>query len=464
MLRILNRYYPIRNLIFFLVEGVLIFLAVLTAAYIRFGGDVVALSGYEYVFLKALLVSGICQVCLYYNDLYDFSIATDGVELVIRLLQAIGASYLVLAVIFFLFPGVLIGRGIFLITLFFLISFIVSWRLLYNWVLRTRRFDQKVLIVGAKGLAHKLSEAVRQKRDSGFEIVGFADREGPDSQIEGSGTPILGSHSQIWELVNKHQVQKIVVALEERRGTFPDRQLLKCRLNGIDIEEGVTFYERVTGKITVENVNPSWLIFSPGFKKTRIRRSTKRLVGIIVSALGVVLALPVLAITAVLIKLESRGPVLFKQERVGENGTMFNVYKFRSMVEDAEADGKAVWAQEDDPRITRVGRMIRKVRVDEIPQLINVLKGDMSFVGPRPERPQFVEELEQHIPYYSLRHSVKPGITGWAQVMYPYGSSIDDAREKLHYDLYYIKNMSLVFDLYIIMNTVKIVLFGRGAR
>lgn len=464
MLKILNRYYPIRNILFFIVEGVLIYLAVLGAAYLRFEVEGWALltgdSGS--ILLKALLVSIICQMCLYYNDLYDFRVVSNNVELVIRLLQAIGASYLVLAFLFILMPSFLLGRGVFVITLFFLIAFIVSWRLLYNWILKTKRFDQHVVIVGAGAFAHTLADSVEHRRDSGFKVVGFVGS--PRSVPAVNDDALLGDHSQIGEIVQKNGVERIVVAMEERRGTFPARELLRCRLNGVDVEEGVTFFERVTGKITVENMNPSWLIFSPGFKKTRLRRSMKRLVGIIISGVGLVVASPIVIGVAILIRLESRGPIFYTQERVGENGRPFQVLKFRSMVQDAESDGKAVWATEDDPRVTRIGRIIRKLRIDEIPQVINVLRGDMSFVGPRPERPQFVQELESHIPYYSLRHSVKPGITGWAQICYPYGSSIADAREKLHYDLYYIKNMSIVFDLLIIFNTVKIILFGTGAR
>jgi Sugar transferases involved in lipopolysaccharide synthesis len=224
------------------------------------------------------------------------------------------------------------------------------------------------------------------------------------------------------------------------------------------------FYERITGKVLVDSISPSWLIFSEGFKKSRIKKTTKRITGIMISMAGLLLTAPLLIITAISIRLDSPGSVFFRQERVGENDKIFYVLKFRSMIQDAECEGGPVWAEKDDPRVTRVGKIIRKLRIDEIPQMINVLKGEMSFVGPRPERPEFVEELKKEIPYYSQRHSVKPGITGWAQIMYQYGSSVEDAREKLQYDLYYVKNMSTLLDLMIIFKTVKVVLLRKGAR
>ena len=343
-----------------------------------------------------------------------------------------------------------------------LIFLIVSWRLVYNWILKRHGFDQKIVFVGVSDLARKLAAEIKEKKDSGFQVVGVVDSGAP--REGGSSLPVLGNYDQLSEIVKENQVEKIVVTLQERRGVFPANELLKCRMKGVEVQEGVSFYERLTGKLLVDSLNPSWLIFSSGFKKSEIRKMIKRLSGFIISLIGLILSLPFSLFTAIAIKLDSPGPVLFKQERVGENGEIFNLLKFRSMVQDAEKEGEAVWASENDPRVSRVGRIIRKVRIDEIPQMWNVLKGDMNFIGPRPERPQFVKELEEQIPYYAQRHSIKPGITGWAQIMYPYGSSVEDAREKLHYDLYYIKNMTIFFDLVILFDTVKIILFGKGAR
>jgi sugar transferase (PEP-CTERM system associated) len=272
------------------------------------------------------------------------------------------------------------------------------------------------------------------------------------------------SFQGLCSIAKRYEIKKIIVALEESRGAFPTKELLACRVSGIDIIEGSTFYEMLTGKIIVEQIKPAWLIFSKGFEKSFARRLFKRVVDLAMSIIMTVILSPFLAVVATLIKLESRGPVIFTQDRMGANRENYMVYKFRSMVTDAEKKTGPVWAGDDDPRITRVGRVIRKLRIDELPQIWNVLKGDMSFVGPRPEREFFVKQLEEIIPFYAERFYAKPGITGWAQVSYGYGASVEDAIEKLNYDLFYIKNMSIFMDLVIIFKTVKIVLFGKGAR
>lgn len=279
----------------------------------------------------------------------------------------------------------------------------------------------------------------------------------------GSNPVIVGDYTQICSIARAGGVDRIIVALDERRGKFPLEQLLSCRLNGIRVEDGMAFTEQLAGKLSVENLHPSVLIFSDGFKRSAIFKQMKRVFDILASAVGLTLFFPFGLIIALAIRLDSKGPILYRQERVGKDGRIFRLLKFRSMCMDAEESGP-VWARVNDPRITRVGRMIRKLRLDEIPQMINVLKGEMSFVGPRPERPFFTEQLKIEIPYFSQRHVTKPGITGWAQICYRYGSSKEDALEKLKYDLYYIKHMSLFFDLVIIFETAKIVLLGKGSR
>jgi len=274
---------------------------------------------------------------------------------------------------------------------------------------------------------------------------------------------IIGDYTQISSLVQKGDVDRIVVALDERRGKFPVDQLLYCRLKGIKVDDGVAFTEYLAGKLSVESLHPSFLIFSDGFKSSSLFKVLKRGVDVLASLFGLLLLLPVCLIIGLIIKIETKGPIFYQQERVGEDGKVFPLLKFRSMRADAEENGP-VWAKVDDNRVTRVGRIIRKLRLDEVPQMINVLKGEMSFVGPRPERPVFIEQLNEEIPFYSQRHAVKPGITGWAQICYRYGASKEDALEKLKYDLYYIKHMSFIFDLTIIFETAKIVLWGRGAR
>lgn len=278
-----------------------------------------------------------------------------------------------------------------------------------------------------------------------------------------SNPVIIGDYKQISSIVRAGNVDRIIVALDERRGKFPIDELLSCRMKGIKVEDGVAFTEYLVGKLSIENLHPSFLIFSDGFKGTPIFKMFKRWFDLLVSTVFLTLFFPVGLVIAIAIKLDSKGPVFYQQERVGEDGKIFHLLKFRSMSVNAEEHGP-LWAGVKDPRVTRVGRVIRKLRLDEIPQVINVLKGDMSFVGPRPERPFFIEQLKNEIPFYSQRHAVKPGITGWAQICYPYGASKEDALEKLKYDLYYNKHMSILFDLMIILETAKIVLLGRGAR
>jgi sugar transferase (PEP-CTERM system associated) len=312
-------------------------------------------------------------------------------------------------------------------------------------------------------LAKNIEKEIVERVDTGFKVIGFI-TDHSERLSEKLVTPsIMGDPSQILNIATKENVDRIIVALEERRGKFPDVQLLECKMRGIAIEEGIYFYEHLTGRLQVESLHPSFLIFSEGFKKSKLTMWTKRITEFVLSLVGLIVLSPMILVISLLVKIDSRGPVFYKQERVGERGEIFRLLKFRSMVENAEANGP-VWAGKNDDRITRIGRWIRKWRLDEIPQMFNVIKGDMSFVGPRPERAYFVDKLREEIPFYDQRFSVKPGITGLAQVKYQYGSSKDDALEKLRYDLYYIKNLSPIYDLLIIFETIKVVLFGKGAR
>jgi len=436
---------------------------VLFGAYLRFLGDPISFSYYEYLFLKALLIVAIVQLSLYYFDLYDLKIFRSNFELSIRLLQSLGVSSIILAVLYYLFPFLIVGRGIFLISLGFMGAVIVSWRVIYNHILRTRQLDQRIMIVGSGQLAKSIAQEIIDKADTGFKVVGFI-TDNPERVGKKLVNPsVIGDQSQILEIAMKEKVDRIIVALEERRGKFPEDQLLNCKMRGIPVEDGIEFYEHLTGRLQVESLRPSVLIFSDGFKKSKLTMWTKRAIGLSFSSVGLALLSPLILIISILIKVDSRGPIFYRQERVGRDGKVFRLLKFRSMVKNAELNGP-VWAEPNDKRITRVGRWIRKWRLDEIAQMFNVLKGDMSFVGPRPERPYFVEALRREIPYYDRRFSVKPGITGWAQIKYQYGASKIDALEKLKYDLYYIKNLSPLFDLLIIFETIKVVLFGKGAR
>jgi sugar transferase (PEP-CTERM system associated) len=274
---------------------------------------------------------------------------------------------------------------------------------------------------------------------------------------------IIGDFKQISSICRTCQIDRVIVALDERRGSLPLDQLLQCRLKGIHVDDGISFGESLSGKLSVENLHPSTIIFSNGFRGVLVYKGIKKVIDLLVSLLGLLVFLPLCVIIALAIKLDSRGPVFYRQERVGQDGRLFSLIKFRSMTVDAEKDGP-VWAVVNDQRVTRVGRWLRKLRLDEITQIINVIRGEMSIVGPRPERPFFVKKLEKEVPFYSHRHAVMPGITGWAQILYPYGATREDAQEKLKYDLYYIKHMSPIMDLRIISETAKIVLLGRGSR
>ena len=463
IVRIFAQYIPIRKIAFFFLETAFILGMVILGAYLHFFNDPISLYTYEYLFLKALLIVVCIQLCLYYFDLYDLKIFRSNLELGIRLLQSLGVSSILLAFLYYLFPFLIIGRGIFLGSLCFVGLVIVSWRIIYNHILRTRQLDEKIMIIGSGALAKEIAKEIIEKADTGFNIIGFI-AENPDRVGEKLINPsIIGDQSQIFDIAKREKVNRIIVALEERRGMFPQCQLLECKMRGIVIEEGIEFYEHLTGKLQVESLRPSFLIFSDGFKKSELSMGLKRITGFILSLIGLILLSPLILVVSILIKIDSPGPVFYKQERVGKSGKIFKLLKFRSMVDNAETNGP-VWAENDDKRITRIGRWIRKWRIDEVPQMLNVLRGDMAFVGPRPERPYFVDQLKKEIPFYDQRFSVKPGVTGWAQIKYRYGASKEDALEKLKYDLYYIKNLSSLFDLLIIFETIKVVLFGKGAR
>ena len=466
MLRIFKQYYPIRNIFFFIGEGIAIFAAVMVASWLLL--NVGFLGFNRWLCFKIFLISLVCQTCLYYNDLYDLKVTDTFQELGIRLLQALGTAAIILAGIYLVFPKTIVGSGIFAVSIVFVIVLIVSWRFFYALILSHGIFNQKIILLGSGRLAQNILDEIIKRKDSGYSIavnvqdsledLDFSDQK---QQLE---TICKKDYDGLCELADQLNIKKVVVAIKERRGAFPLTELVKCRVKGIEVIEGTSFYEMLAGKLIVDQINPAWIIFSKGFYKSRTRRFFKRSTDVIISLAMLILFSPLILVTAILIKIDSTGPVLFSQERVGKNKNPYLLYKFRSMVQDAEKQTGPVWASDNDKRITRVGTIIRKWRIDELPQLWNVLKGDMSFVGPRPEREFFVKKLEDIIPYYGERFSVKPGITGWAQVCYGYGASVDDTVEKVNYDLFYIKNMSSFMDLMIILRTIKIVLFGKGAR
>ncbi|WP_459903490.1 TIGR03013 family XrtA/PEP-CTERM system glycosyltransferase [Desulfosarcina cetonica] len=464
MLRLFKQYYPVRNALFVVGEGLFIFISVILASWLLIGPNFVLEE--QTLILKTFLIASICQLCLYYNDLYDLKVTDSYQELIIRLLQALGTSAILLAIVYFIFPVCIIGRGVFFVSICFIVAFIVLWRMGYTHVLNHGFFNKKIILLGSGALAQNIIKEINENKDCGYQVAAIVDsvKDGKTFPLMALSTLCLRGYEELCSHAKEMNIDKIVVAIEERRAGFPTKQLLQCRVDGIDVIEGTSFYEMLTGKLIVEKINPSWLIFSDGFRKSWIRKTVKRTGDLLLSTVMLFFLSPILLLVAILIKMDSKGPIFFSQERVGEDRKPYMVHKFRSMVQDAEKKSGPVWAQSNDSRVTRVGKFIRKWRIDEFPQLLNVIKGEMSFVGPRPERDFFVKELETAIPYYGERFSVKPGVTGWAQVSYPYGASVEDAKEKLNYDLFYIKNMTIFMDLMVIMRTVKTVLFGEGAR
>jgi sugar transferase (PEP-CTERM system associated) len=411
---------------------------------------------------KVLLPTVLFQLCLYYNDFYDLTVVHSQREIVVRLLQAGGVASIILAFVYLLLPALAVQEGVFFLSLGLFLAVVLAWRLLFHVVSQAPRLVENLLIVGTGAAAVAVARQICEQRDFGYRIVGFADDQ-PAGDIPPGYPDVLGPASTVAALVHRHDVNGIVVAINDRRGRLPIEGLVQAKLAGVRVEEATTTYERLTGKVLLENLKPSWLIFSDGFRVSRTQQVVKRGVDIALSLIGLIVSAIPMAITALVVWFESGAPVLYRQQRVGQHGREFTLFKFRSMRVDAESAGP-IWARENDDRVTSVGRFIRTTRLDELPQLWNVLRGDMSFVGPRPERPYFVEQLSRDIPFYHERHSVKPGITGWAQVKYRYGASVEDAMEKLRYDLYYIKHLSLVFDLTIVADTVKVILFGKGAH
>ena len=439
--------------------------AIIGAVYLRVGTadatfELIVKNGYW----KAAVGTVFCLTAFYLFDLYDFIVMHDRRELVLRLIQALGLAWIALAITFYAFPSLMLGRSISIIALPLALSLMVAWRVSIHWFLGHPNIGERLLIVGSGKPAIEVAREVLNRPDAGYRIVGFV---GTDSELLGKSLinpRVIGLTEQLGTIVKEEGIDRIVVAMGERRGQLPTDRLLELSLAGdVSIEEGASFYERVTGRVSLNMIRPSWLIFSGRGRQARLETLSRSAVHWLVALLGFTLSLPIIIVTAVLIKLESRGPIFYKQERVGKNGHRFVLIKFRSMKVDAEKSGP-VWASKGDDRTTRVGRVIRKLRVDEIPQFWNILKGEMSFVGPRPERPHFVAQLAEEIPYYEQRHLIAPGLTGWAQIKYPYGASIEDARQKLQYDLFYIKNYSLILDAVIMFETIKIILFGRGAQ
>lgn len=447
-----------------LADAAILYGGVILAMYLRLG---VENSGVELNdkngWLKIGFASAACILILYFYDLYDYVVMTNRRELLLRLVQALGIAWVLLALLFYFIPPLLIGRGVSVISVPIVLTLLLAWRICIHLLTGHPEIGEKILVVGTGQTALDTAEAVWERRDAGYRIAGFISENGAKPQQKLGRSIILGKAPDLENVIRNEKIDRVVIAVRERRGAFPTEALLKMSLAGdVSIEECTSFFERITGKVHVDMLRPSWLIFAGRRRDSPLKLVVRESIHRLLALIGLVASLPFAIITAILIKLESRGPIFYMQERVGKNGRIFNVIKFRSMRIDAEKDGKPIWATRDDERVTRVGRVIRKLRIDEVPQFWNILKGEMNFVGPRPERPHFVKQLANEISFYEHRHLVAPGLTGWAQIKFPYGSSVADAVEKLQYDLFYIKNQSLTLDLVIVFETVKTVLFGRG--
>lgn len=455
-----GKYYPIRRVIFFLGEGALIFAAIFLMHMLFMGREVFLLHE-NLCLLRTSLVTIVFVLCLYFFDLYDLDVYSSLADTATRMTQAFGFGCIILAVIYYLFPSSVIPTRIFLLGYLLICVLLALWRFFYITALNKRLFAEPIIMLGSGKLAADIADEIINRIDAGYRIAAIVGHERP--LFPTNDIPFYSHNEELSDICQRHKAEIIVAALDDRRGTMPVHDLINCKLNGVRILAGIGFFEKLTGKIMVERVNPDWIIYSSGFSTGRLLNAMKRGIDLLLAILGLTLAAPIMLLSAIIIKIESPGPVFYLQTRVGLRGNNFKVIKFRSMRQDAEKNG-AVWAAANDTRITRFGGFARQVRIDELPQLWNVLKGEMSFVGPRPERPVFVNILAKKIPYYSLRHNIKPGVTGWAQICYPYGASEEDALRKLEFDLYYLKNISLSMDTWIIFKTIKTVLFRKGGR
>ncbi|MDZ7697217.1 MAG: sugar transferase [Deltaproteobacteria bacterium] len=400
----------------------------------------------------------------YIFDLYDAQRGRLTRNVGVRLCVAVGSAGLLSSAVFYALPNWVFGRGIFLIQMAVVLVLAFGWRWVYTVALSIPMGQTDVLIIGA-GRSGKALYRLLENADSPYRPVGFVDDDPDKLNTEIESLPVLGTTNQLLKIAQEKDIGMAVLAITHDRPQKLVDRVIKARLNGMIIADMPTIYEELTESIPVEHLRHDWLLFADGFwllSKENVQRM-KRLIDFASSSLLLIVSAPVILLTAIAIKLESQGPVFYRQRRVGKDGRIFNAFKFRSMKDHAEGQG-AMWAAEDDPRVTKVGRIIRFLRIDELPQIINVFRAEMSLVGPRPERPEFVKELETRIPFYGIRHSIRPGITGWAQVKYGYGASVEDALKKLEYDLFYLKNMSILLDIKILIKTIGVVLFGQGAR
>jgi sugar transferase (PEP-CTERM system associated) len=457
MIKLLNVYYPTRTVVLILCEALIVCGSFVLASAIVLGGETFNVLGHDHGIMKIAILTVCTILCAYYFDLYEPQHISARWEIYFRLLLVMGCLAFALSAIVYVFPQAAIARFVFLLGLILVVAGLIAWRSAFEWISGHAVFQERVYVLGEGDRASSIIETIRGHRECGMVVVGW------DAPAVDKAQRKKTFATAVEQMASEASIDRIVVALDDRRGELPVDGLLAMRFRGVTIEEVGSVLERLTGKLQLDGLRPSDLLFCEGFRMKPSQQFLLRIASTLVAAIGLILFLPLFPFVVLLVRLSSPGPVLFRQERVGLNGKIFNVYKFRTMVVNAEAEG-AQWAQKNDPRVTRVGQFMRKTRLDEVPQLWNVLRGDMSFVGPRPERPEFVSWLAQELPFYEVRNMIRPGLTGWAQIRYGYGATLEQSREKLAYDLYYVKHQTLGLDLLIMFETIKTILRRRGAQ
>jgi sugar transferase (PEP-CTERM system associated) len=459
MIRFFNVYYPTRTVVLVLGEAILVFGCFFFATLLVFRQDAYLVLNYEFGWLKITGVSVLTLLLSYYFDLYEPQIVFLRREIYFRILLVLGFDCFILSAVIYYFPDTSISAGrVYVLGFALLIPAFLFWRRSYEWIVNQPLFRERVYVLGAGEFARSILAAIHARPDMGMEVIEWQDIQAEQPERKGIWIEALHRISRL-----ERPVHRIIIAMESQRGELPVQELLALRFQGITVEEVGTLRERLSGKIQLDGLRPSTFLYSEGFRIRSSQQFMRRVCSICAAGFGLLVFLPFIPIVMLMVKCSSKGPIFFRQRRVGVGGRTFNVIKFRTMFTDAEAAG-AVWATKNDPRITRVGMFMRKTRLDEIPQLWNILRGDMDFVGPRPERPEFMDMLNEHLPFYYLRHLIRPGLTGWAQIRYGYGATLAEAREKLEYDLYYLKHMSLGLDLYIMFETIKTIIRRRGAQ
>jgi sugar transferase (PEP-CTERM system associated) len=462
VIRILNVYFPARTVLLGVSEVMLVCLAFTLAVFLRMGRDADLLFADEHGLLKIGIVAATYLLCMYYLDLYESRVLGNRHEVLTRQLQVLGLGSVILAILYYAYPQAQLGRGVFLLGMLVVIPVLILWRELFRHLVKSLHLAERTLIVGHGPLAKALTSELRKRPELGLDLVGWVDVSQNGSGMD--GLPFMGELTQLPEVAREHKIGRLVIAMEDRRGNLPLDELLTLKSNGAVVQEGTELYESVTGKISLNALRRGWLLFSASSHGSRRFLLSKKAFSLALSLFGLLVSLPALIVVAIAIKLDSKGPIFYCQKRVGKNGKTFTLYKFRTMIDGADLDGQHRPAQSNDDRFTRVGRWLRRTRLDEVPQMFNILRGDMEFVGPRPFVPGQEEECARQIPFYSHRWAVKPGVTGWAQINHGYCATIEDNIEKASYDLYYIKHMSIGLDLLILFRTVKTVLLARGSR